>query len=136
MHYFFNDINLIFNDCYHYWYMIFFFFCRMVSIQIVLDMNKMQLLPLPFLRNIQGTGQQVKLYNQSFNFIIAEKIKTESWLRKNVRDQKKKKIKNFCYIHDLTISVFVLEQDLLKTNVIHIYVSCSQKYKDYSTSIL
>lgn len=117
------------------WY--FFFFCRMVSIQIVLDMNKMQLLPLPFLRNIQGTGQQVKLYNQSFNFIIAEKIKTESWLRKNVRDQKKKKkIKNFCYIHDLTISVFVLEQDLLKTNVIHIYVSCSQKYKDYSTSIL
>lgn len=108
----------------------------MVSIQIVLDMNKMQLLPLPFLRNIQGTGQQVKLYNQSFNFIIAEKIKTESRLRKNVRDKKKKKIKNFCYIHDLTISVFVLEQDLLKTNVIHIYVSCSQKYKDYSTSIL
>lgn len=64
----------------------------MVSIQIVLDKNKMQLLPLPFLRNIQGTGPQVKLYNQRLNFVITEKIKTESCLRKNVRDRKK--IKN------------------------------------------
>lgn len=69
----------------------------MVSIQIVLDMNKMQLLPLPFLRNIQGTGPQVKLYNQCLNFVITEKIKTESCFRKNVRDRKKIKNKFLLY---------------------------------------
>lgn len=48
----------------------------MVSIQIVLDKNKTQLLPLPFLRNIQGTGQQVKIvpvYKSEFKLCYSRK---------------------------------------------------------------
>lgn len=54
----------------------FWCFCRMVSIQIVSDKNKTQLLPLPFLRNIQGTGQQVKIvpvYKSEFKLCYSRK---------------------------------------------------------------
>lgn len=68
----------------------FSFFCRMVSIQIVLDMNKMQLLPLPFLRNIQGTGPQVKLYNHAaFKLCYHRKNQDGIVFKKKCEGQKK-----------------------------------------------
>lgn len=50
---------------------------RMVSIQIVLDKNKMQLLPLPFLRNIQGTGPQRKTHESVSSAL--EKLQFEEY---------------------------------------------------------
>lgn len=49
----------------------------------------MQLLPLPFLRNIQGTGPQVKLYNQCLNFVITEKNQDGIVFKKKCEGQKK-----------------------------------------------